>query len=207
MRKLILIFAFLLSYTAIAQNFNMYTVNLIGGKQFATFTFKNSENQKDETLEYQMLNAFGINGALENGRHSIRPELIFRQAGAKTIFNGNQMNWKMNYLNFNVGYLYSVINNEDFRLQPGIAFGGGYMLNGEQEFANIRLDIKEEKSMIPFEFSGMAMLNGTVKISSTFYIGLEYRYGIGLNHIENDSNNQKTRNLYHGVMLSLGISL
>jgi hypothetical protein len=207
MRKLFIIFAFLLSYTAIAQDFNMYTVNLIGGKQFSTFTFKNSENQKDETLKYVMLNAFGINGALENGRHNIRLEAIFRQAGAKTIFNGNQMNWKMNYMNFNIGYLYSIIDIEDFKLQSGIAFGIGYMLNGEQEYGNVRLDIKEEASMIPYEFSGMGILNGTVKISSTLYIGLEYRYGIGLNHIENDANNQKTRNLYHGVMLSLGISL
>lgn len=207
MKKLCVFVAFALSSMTMAQNFELSTINLVGGKQFSTFTFKNSDDEKDQTLKYQMYNAFGINGVLEKGRHMLRPEIMFRQAGAKTSINGNQINWKMNYFNLNFGYLYSIIETRRFTIQPGIAIGGGYMINGEQEIGSTRLDIIEEESMTRFELSAMGMLNATAQLTNSFSIGLEYRFGIGLNHIENDLNEQKTRNLYHGVMLNLGFSI
>ncbi|WP_299206845.1 hypothetical protein [Brumimicrobium sp.] len=207
MKKLIVIAAIAFSSNIMAQNFGLNSINLVGGKQFSTFAFKNSNDEKDKTLKYQMYNAFGVNANFSGGRHILRPEIMFRQAGARTTFNDVQINWKMNYLNLNVAYLYSILNERVFSIQPGVAISGGYMLNGEQEIGQMRLNIVEEESMKRFEVSAMGIVNTTAKITSSFSIGLEYRFGIGLNHIENDINEQMTRNLYHGVMLNLGFSL
>lgn len=207
MKKLIVFAALAFSSMTMAQNFGLKTINLVGGKQFSNFTFKNSDDEKDQTLKYQMYNAFGVNAVFKGGRHSLRPELMFRQAGAKTTFNDIQINWKMNYLNLNVGYFYSILDGRTFTIQPGVAIGGGYMLNGEQEIGQTRLNIIEEESMKRFEVSAIGMLNAIAQITPTFSIGLEYRFGIGLNHIENDVTDQMTRNLYHGAMLNLGFTI
>ncbi|PKR80042.1 hypothetical protein CW751_11785 [Brumimicrobium salinarum] len=207
MKKLFVIVALAFSSMTMAQSFGLKTINLVGGKQFSTFAFKNSNDEKDKTLKYQMYNAFGANAVFKNERHMIRPELMFRQAGARTTFNEVQINWKMNYLNLNVGYLYSILDGRVFSIQPGVAISAGYMLNGEQEIGQTRLDIVEEESMTRFEVGAIGMVNASAQITPTFSIGLEYRFGIGLNHIENDINDQITRNLYHGAMLNLGFSL
>ncbi|HLV41376.1 MAG TPA: outer membrane beta-barrel protein [Brumimicrobium sp.] len=207
MKKIIVFAALGFSSMTMAQSFGLNAVNLVGGKQFSTFAFKNSDDEKDKTLKYQMYNAFGVNAELKSDRHIIRPELMFRQAGARTTFNDVQINWKMNYMNLNVGYLYSILEGRMFSIQPGVAIGAGYMLNGEQEIGQTRLNIVEEESMNRFEVSAMGMLNATAQITPSFSIGLEYRFGIGLNDIENDINEQMTRNLYHGVMLNLGFSI
>ncbi|HZH85983.1 MAG TPA: hypothetical protein VFD77_01615 [Brumimicrobium sp.] len=207
MKKLIVFVALAFSSMTMAQSFGLSTINLVGGKQFSTFAFKNSNDEKDKTLKYQMYNAFGVNAAFKGGRHILRPELMLRQAGARTTFNDVQINWKMNYANLNVAYLYSILEGRTFSIQPGVAISAGYMLNGEQEIGQTRLDIIEEESMTRFEVGAIGMLNATAQITPSFSIGLEYRFGIGLNHVENDINEQITRNLYHGAMLNLGFSL
>lgn len=207
MKKFIVIVALAFSGAVVGQDFGLKTIHLVGGPQLTNFTFKNSDDEKDKTLKYKMYSAFGINADFEGNRHILRPEILFRQAGAKTTFNDIQINWKMNYVNINVGYLYSVYQGKNISIQPGVALGAGYMLNGEQEIGDSRLNIVEEESMNRFELSAMGMLNATAKITSFFSLGLEYRFGIGLNQIENDVNNQRSRNLYHGIMLNLGFSL
>src|SRR5690554_6870967 len=102
---------------------------------------------------------------------------------------------------------YTTLFRSTFTIQPGVAISGGYMLNGEQEIGQTRLNIVEQESMKRFEVSAIGMLNAIAKITPMFSIGLEYRFGIGLNHIENDINEQMTRNLYHGAMLNLGFTI
>jgi hypothetical protein len=190
-----------------AQEFAPRFINLIGGKQFTNFVFKNSQNQKDQSLEYQMYNAFGVNAEFTNDKHTIRPEIQIRQAGAKTSVVSTPIVWKMNYFNFNIGYLYSILQSEKFEIQPGLAIGAGYMLNGEQTIGDTRLSIIEEESMNRFEFGLQGISNFKAHLTDKFSISLEYRFGIGINHIENDLNEQKSRNIYHGALLGLGFRL
>lgn len=190
-----------------AQDFSPLFLNLTGGQQFTNFVFKNSQNQKDQSLEFQMYNAFGVNAEFSSGKHTIRPEIQIRQAGAKTSVSNTPVTWKMNYFNFNVGYLYSILQTEKFEIQPGLGVGVGYMLNGEQRIGDVRLSIIEEESMNRFEFGLQGLTNFKAHLTERFSISLEYRFGIGINHIENDINEQKSRNIYHSALLGLGFRL
>lgn len=190
-----------------AQDFSPSFINLTGGKQFTNFVFKNSQDQKDQSLEFQMYNSFGVNAEFSSDKHTIRPELQMRQAGAKTNVGSTPITWKMNYFNFNVGYLYSILKSKKFEIQPGIGIGVGYMLNGDQTIGDTRLSIIEEESMNRFEFGLQGISNFKAHLTDRFSISLEYRFGIGINHIENDINEQKSRNIYHAALLGLGFRL
>lgn len=204
MKKQLLFIMLAVSSITFGQKMKLEAINLVGGLHFANFTFKDSQNNKNKQLKYQLYSAFGLNVAIKGGIHTLRPEIMFRQAGARTVVNGEQINWKMNYVNVNFVYLISVYQGNRFSIQPGIGISGGYMMNGRQEIGENRLNIVKEKSMNRFELGAMGVFNATAHITSSFNIGLEYRFGIGLNQIENDINSQKTRNLYHGIMLNLG---
>ena len=144
MRKqlLTLCAASLIGFTGQGQ-MKLTDINLVGGRNFSTFSFKDSEGSKDKTLNYAGLNTFGINFNLTAGRHILRPELSFRQAGAKSDYDGIALSWKMNYLDVNLAYLVNVLNSERFVVAPGIGLGAGYMLNGEQYIGSTRYSITD----------------------------------------------------------------
>lgn len=190
-----------------SQDFSLRSIDLVGGKQFSNFLFKNSADKKDQSLEYQMYNSFGLNTSFTSDKHTIRPELLLRQAGAKKTLENTAVKWKINYFNFNIGYGYLLFENEHFEIQPGAAIGVGYMLNGEQLIGDTRLSITEEESMNRFEFSTYGFSKFRAHLSENISLSLEYRFGIGINQIENESNDQQTRNVYHGALLGIGISL
>jgi hypothetical protein len=204
MKRLSLFIVVLVGFNAFSQKMDLDAVNLVGGLNFANFTFKDSQNHKDKQLKYQLYSAFGINVDIKGGRHIIRPEILFRQAGAQTSVNGTHVNWKMNYINVNFNYLVAVFEGKKFSIQPGVGIGIAYMMNGRQDIGENRLNIINEKSMRRFELNAMGVFNATAHLTPSFNLGLEYRFGIGLNQIESDINSQKTRNLYHGIMLNLG---
>ncbi len=197
----------LIAQTSKAQEFSLRSLDLVGGKQFSNFLFKNSADKKDQSLEYQMYNSFGLNATFTSDKHTIRPELLLRQAGAKKTLENTAVTWKMNYFNFNIGYGYHLFKNERFEIQPGAAIGVGYLLNGEQLIGDTRLSITEEESMNRFEFSTYGFSNFRAHLSESISLSLEYRFGIGINQIENESNDQQTRNVYHGALLGIGIAL
>lgn len=190
-----------------AQDFAITNVSVNGGKQFSNFLFTTSNDQKDQTLSYQMYNAFGVNASFTSSRHTIRPELQMRQAGAKKTIQNTPITWKMNYFNFNIGYGYALLQTDRFEVQAGAAFGLGYMLNGDQTIGNTRFSIIEEQSMNRFEIGAHGFANLKTFISENLSLSLEYRFGAGLNHIENDITDQKTRNIFHSALLGVGINI
>lgn len=207
MKKLIIAALLLFAGTSTAQDFGIRSIHLVGGPQFTNFIYTNSEDVKYKELSYQMYTSFGVNAVFKGNHHILRPEILFRQAGAKTSFYGTQLKWKMNYINLNIGYMYSVIDKSKFSLQPGVALSLGYMMNGRQEIGDKRLDIIKEESMKRFEIGAIGMLNGTFNITPFFSLGMEYRFGIGINQIENDITNQISRNIYHALLLNIGFSI
>ncbi len=204
---IIALILFGLTLPVLAQDFALKNISVNGGKQFSNFLFTTSSNQKDQTLSYQMYNAFTINGSFSSSKHTIRPELQIRQAGAKKSIQNTPVSWKMNYFNFNIGYGYALLQTDRFEVQTGAAFGLGYMLNGEQMIGNTRLSIIEEQSMNRFEISAHGFANLKTFISENLSLSLEYRFGAGLNHIENDISDQKTRNIFHSALLGIGINI
>ncbi|MEX1192570.1 MAG: outer membrane beta-barrel protein [Brumimicrobium sp.] len=182
-------------------------VRLVGGKNISSFIYKDNTNQKDEQLKYNMLNSFGVSLSLESDKHQLRPELMYRQAGARSDFKGLPLKWQMNYIDLSVGYLYEAARLGIFSLSPGIALNAGYMISGEQYIGDERLSITEEKSMDRFEVGFQGIANVRAFLTEKFTLSLEYRFGTGITQIENAVNDQKTRNIYHGVLLGIGFSL
>jgi hypothetical protein len=209
MKQTLLIFCFAVGLVShnFSQDFNLGSVNLNGGKQFSSFLFTDSQDQKDQNISFQMYNSFGINACFTSDKHTIRPEIQLRQAGAKTTIQNTPITWKMNYFNFNIGYGYSLFKNDRFNIQTGAALAIGYMLNGEQSIGQQRFSIIEEESMTRFEIGTHGFANLATYISDKLSLSLEYRFGVGLNHIENDIGDQKTRNIYHSALLGIGIRI
>lgn len=208
MNKIFTVLALILSFSAsFAQNMQLTDINLVGGRNFSTFIFKDSGGNKDKMLDYEALSTFGINFNLTAGRHILRPELSFRQAGAKSDYDGIALSWKMNYFDVNLAYLYNVLNSERFVVAPGIGLGAGYMLSGEQYIGSTRYSITDNKSLKPFDFGFQGLAHFRANITDNLAVSLEYRFGMGITQIENDMNSQKSRNLYHGALLGIGIRL
>ncbi|GAA0875282.1 hypothetical protein GCM10009118_16910 [Wandonia haliotis] len=189
------------------DNMQLKEITLVGGKNFSSFIFKDSGGSKDKTLDYVMYNSFGANLSFTKRNHTIRPELLFRQAGAKSDFEGTSLSWKMNYLDLNVAYLYSVLNTRKFAISPGVGIGAGYMLNGEQHIGEVRYSVSETQALKRFDFGFHGLANFKAYLNDAFTISLEYRFGMGITQIENDVNAQMSRNLYHSALLGFGILL
>jgi hypothetical protein len=196
----------LLHFTGQGQ-MKLTDINLVGGRNFSTFSFKNSEGSKDQKLNYVGLNTFGVNFNLTAGRHILRPELSFRQAGAKSDYEGIPLSWKMNYLDVNLAYLVNVLNSERFVVAPGVGLGAGYMLNGEQYIGSTRYSITDTKALKPFDFGFQGLAHFRANITDNLSLSLEYRFGMGITQIENADNAQKSRNIYQAALLGIGIRL
>jgi hypothetical protein len=205
--KLLLVFVSLSVQWSFSQQMQLSEINLIGGRNFSTFSFKDSDGAKDQTLDYVGLNTFGINFNLTSGRHILRPELSFRQAGAKSDYDGIPLAWKMNYLDVSLAYLVNVLNSDRFVVAPGIGLGAGYMLNGEQYIGNTRYSITDTKSLKSFDFCFQGLTHFRANLSENISLSLEYRFGMGITQIENDMNAQQSRNIYQAALLGIGLRL
>lgn len=182
-------------------------LTISGGKNFSSFLYRNDANNKDEQMKYEMLNSFGINMSFSADRHTLRLEFLFRQAGARSDLNGLPLQWKMNYAEINFAYFYKILEKGIFSLRPGLGLSAADMINGEQFIGEQRLSIIEENSMNRFELGFQFLTNAKAQLSESFYLTLEYRFGVGITQIENDLNNQRTRNIYHGALIGLGFNL
>lgn len=204
-RLLLICCGFFVCANSFAQGLKLTEIDLLGGKNFTSFIYKDSEGSKDKTLDYVMNNSFGLNFNFTSSRHVLRPEVMFRQGGSKSDFAGTQLSWKLNYLDVNLGYQYKLIKTERFEVSPGIAFGAGYLLNGDQYIGTTRYNVNETKALKKFDFGVQGLSNFKMNITEYFSLALEYRFGMGITQIENDVNAQKSRNLYHSALLCLGI--
>jgi hypothetical protein len=208
MKKIITSCLIVLSVQTVkAQQLQLTDINLIGGRNFSNFLFKDSEGNKDNSLDYEALSTYSVNFNFKSGCHILRPELSFRQSGAKSMYEGTALSWKLNYLDVSIAYLYSLLNSERFVVAPGIGLSSGYMLTGDQYIGGSRYSIKDSKSLKPFDFCFQGLAHFGMNITDNFSLSLEYRFGLGIAQIENDVNAQKSRNIYNSALLGLGIRL
>lgn len=180
------------------------SIHVLGGKTYASFLYRNSEAQKDDYLSFTGLNSYGLNFNFSSDKHVLRPELMFRQAGATSESESLPVSWRMNYFDVNFAYLYKAIETSNFEVSPGIALGAGYMLNGEQFVGETRYDIANNEALKRFDYGFQGIANFKAKISYNFHVSLEYRFGMGISQIENDITAQQSRNIYHSALLGLG---
>ena len=208
MKRFIILFSLtIISVYSFSQGLTLKQICVVGGKNVSTFLFRDSEGNKDKTLDMTSLNSFGINASWMNEKSTLRPELLFRQAGAKSDVNGLPLSWKMNYLDLNMGYLYAILKTERFSISPGLALGFGYLLNGEQYIGTMRYSLLETRSLSRYDFTAQGMSQFKVQLSEDINLSLEYRIGMSVLQIEKDVTAQKTHNVFQSALLGIGFSI
>lgn len=202
------IFCFVISVTSVfSQGMKFSYLTLTGGKNFSTFIFENSEGNKDQKIDAVMLSSFGVNGIFSNGKHILRPELLFRQNGAQSEVNSTSVSWQLNYLDLNFGYLYAPLDSKRFSIAPGVAFGAAYMIKGEQFIGTTRYSILESGALSRIDLNIMGICRLRTVLTENIDLSLEYRCGYGILQIERDVTAQKTHNFYQSALLGLGFKI
>jgi hypothetical protein len=194
-------------HKAHSQGLTFSAIELTFGNTYSSFQFKNSAGEKVGNYQYAGLNNFGLNFNLTADRHVLRPSLGFRQGGAKTTIETIPIDWKLNYLDLSVGYLFKALNTERLAISPGVALYGAYLLNGEQKVGDMRFPLAETEALKPFDFGVQGIVNGCFNVNEQLAISLEYRFGYGLAQIENDLKPQTANNIYHALVLGIGFKL
>ena len=195
-----------LSFAAIAQ----HHLHLKSGFSFTSFVFKDSKSLKTKDLNHVFNNytAISYDSHLAK-RHILRAELGFRQAGAKAILDQTKYEWKFNYLDLNVAYLFKFLGNEKYSLNIGTGPYLGFLINGEQSIGETYYNVKKERAINTVDLGLTFLTNAEFKVAENISVTLEYRYGLGLLNIENDKINpsQSTKNTSHYVLAGLSFNL
>jgi hypothetical protein len=204
MKHLIPILLCLLYLNTHAQN----QLHVKSGKTFSTFLFRNSEKTKDESLNHITNNFFGMSYDMHFGKLQVlRPEVSYREAGARSVLNSQKLSWKLNYIDINLAYMLKILDFEKIKLYQGVAPGVGLLLAGEQFIGQEYHDLKAEKSIKTIDYGVNFILTSKVKILENVFLSIEYRYGLGINQIETNNNQstQTSRNRFHGVIFGLAL--
>ncbi len=183
---------------------------LIFGKILSNFSFKDSENIKEENLDPILGNSYGANLLYRlNSKNSIRPELLFYNAGAKQVENDLVLEWRLNYIGLGAGYNYSLIKVGNTSLAVGTMIRADYLIRAEQTIGESRINLIEQKAFTKIDVNANFNASLSFKLSEYSNIFLEYRYAFGLNQIERDPINteQKTRNKAHLALVGINFNL
>ena len=194
------------SFAAIAQNH----IHLKSGVSFTSFVFKNSESikTKDLTHVFNNYSAFSYENYFAK-RNILRAELGLRQAGAKAIMDEMKYEWKFNYLDVNLAYLFKFLGNENYGLHIGASPYLGFLLGGEQSIGETYYDVKDERAIKTIDVGVNFLANAQFKVAENIFVSLEYRYGLGMLNIETDESNpdQVTKNTSHSILAGLSFNL
>jgi hypothetical protein len=195
--------AILLVVSVKAQKMELNSMSIHGGLAFSTFIFKDPLLAIRNQYDYKTGSLFGVNFVYANERHLLRPEVLLRKVGSVSNINNVDLSWTLTYLDFNLAYMYKLLDGEKFQISPGLSYGIGYMLQGQQYNGQTRFEANADNFLRRYDLTTAAIVNMNYKISQKISLFGEYRFGISILNLEKDDN-QKTRNMYHS--LSVGLS-
>lgn len=204
--SLLFFFLSLLCFGSVAQNH----FQVKSGKTFSTFLFRDSDKNKDETLNYITNNFLGMSYDFNLGKlHVLRPEVSYREGGARSVWNNRRLFWKLNYLDVNFAYFIKVLDFEKIKIYQGVAPGLGFLMSGEQYIGNDYFDVKATGALRKFDFGVNFMANAKIKVIENVFLTIEYRYGLGIRQIESNSaqTTQVSRNRFHAAIFGIAIPL
>jgi hypothetical protein len=206
MKNNLIAFLFLLCAGSIsAQKMDLKKISFYGGLNFSSFIFNEPQDAIKNQLNYKSGSSLGLNFDFETNRHMLRPELLYRKVGSYSDVNNSNLNWTLNYLDVNLAYMYKVLDGEKFDIAPGISYGMGYMIQGEQYIGQQRFDITDG-FLKRFDLTGNLMLNFSFLLTKNLSLFGEYRFGMSILNIEKDAN-QSTRNIFHTLGLGLSMNM
>lgn len=181
---IMLITAFFISSTAIAQHVNF---GVKGGVNLYNVINENSSNYNSKVgIHLGLLAHIHLDKSI-----ALQPELVYSTQGGKFVSNGIDYNLKLNYINVPVLLQYMFDNG--FRLEAGPQLG--FLINAKSDSKNSSTDVKANFKAIDF---AVAIGVGYIKPSTRF--GVDFRYNVGLNDInKSDLVNSSNRGFQLGV--------
>jgi hypothetical protein len=168
----VLCIATLFSTTLIAQHVN---VGIKGGLN--VYNIKNDDDTKYDSK-------IGFNAGLLGHIHlakelALQPEVVYSAQGAKYTVANVETKFNLGYINVPVLLQYMFDNG--FRLQAGPQVG--FLINAKAKAGSLELDVKDNLNKVDFAV-GAGL--GYVHPASGF--GVDARYNLGLNNINENSN-------------------
>jgi len=179
MKKLI----FLLAIFWSLENAHAQEVYFSVGKNFTTYNFKDSSGASNPNLKSGTGNFYelGFIQPFENDKFSYSLGLAlneYNNVGGNSV---NSYSWNTQYLGFQGGITYSIIERSDFDILPKFGLNLATIISGKESINGTYYDLTKEK-----EFSGLLVtpsLGVQIKynLASAGFISLGYNYCIGLN--------------------------
>lgn len=204
--KRLLVIVFIYASSAKAQGLRLTELELLYGNNYTTFLFWDSKDNYDQSYDYLTTNVFNANLNFKTGRSVVRPSFGLRNSGAKVQINNVPIEWNLNYADLSFGYLHEVFKSNRLVISPGFALYGSYLIKGDQRIGTQQFAVKDDKTFKPFDFGCHALGNLKLKVTQQIALAFEYRLNVGIQQIENNSN-QTTRNLSHSFQLGLTTSI
>jgi hypothetical protein len=192
-----------------AQTSNSY-IGLSAGKNFSTFLFTNSSNEKSDNIRFVTGTTLALNYQLNfSPKQLFITELMYQENGAQQIIDDIPLNWELNYVGLGLGYGFTVFEKSKYSLTPGLTIAADYLIGGSQTIAATRYEIKEINAFSNFNLRAMPFIRNQLKVSENLLLSFDYRLGYGLNQIEKNDKDvgQKTKNLSHHVLMNITIQL
>ncbi|WP_396170139.1 hypothetical protein [Flavobacterium sp.] len=179
MKKLI----FLLAIFWSLENAQAQEVYFSMGKNFTTYNFKDSSGASNPNLKSGTGNFYelGYIKSLNNEKFAYSLGLALNEYNNVGGNSANSYSWETQYLGFQGGITYSIIEKSDFDILPKFGLNLATIISGKQSIDGTYYNLTDEK-----EFSGLLVtpsLGVQIKynLSSDGFISLGYNYSIGLN--------------------------
>ena len=184
-------------------------VNLNFAQVFSGFKFKDSNGFKDETLSKDIRYSYAVNYEKVFGIGIyVKPELGYKNFGAKSDFDNTDIVWNFHYLDVNVGVGYIF---KPFRLKPygGMALYYSYMYKGDQKVGAAVYDILAMKTISTYDYGFCVDLGVRYDFSENSGVFFEYRNTVGLHQMDKnlDGGSRELYNRASSVRFGLSFSV
>ncbi|MBI5540765.1 MAG: outer membrane beta-barrel protein [Bacteroidia bacterium] len=144
MRKKLFVFLFALSPVFM---YAQEKISLNFAQVFSGFRFKDSQGNEDEYLSRDIKYSYAVNyEKVFSPGFYFKPEIGYKNFGAKSNVDNTKIDWNLHYLDFNLGggYLY-----KQHKIKPyiGAAFYFAYMYKGDQTIGSDSYDLLKLKAL------------------------------------------------------------
>jgi hypothetical protein len=195
----------LISIVAFAQD----NVGINFAQTFSGFKFKDSQGNEDLNLKRDIKFSYAMNyeKIFKSGIY-IKPELGFKNLGAKSKINMLNIEWDLHYFDINIGggYIY-----QKYRLKPylGVGFYYAFLYKGDQFIGSDSYDIMNEKIISKSDYG--LNLNVGLHYDYSDYSGvfIEYKNSVGLKQLDNNINggSKELHNLAYSIRIGLTFNI
>jgi hypothetical protein len=204
-RKLIIFTIALLPAILVAQD----KVSLNFAQVFSGFKFIDSQGKKDELMTSEIKYSYALNYETDfNSGFYIKPEIGYKNLGAKSIVNNTKLEWNLHYIDVNFGGGYMI---KAFRLKPylGAAFYYAYMYKGDQTVGSESFDLISSQALSTSDYGINLNLGLRYDFSEALGVFFEYQNNIGLCQLDQNLNggNKELYNRASSIHFGLAFSI